>query len=346
MNKNIYEYLNYYKDYTFDDILFNQMDALVFSIIIYATFKNMKNTSSIQNLYKQVDNQNLKGAMAPIAIDVLEKIYNSKRYKDLTIYNLEKHEDKMSQFGAITLRYKDETYVVYEGTNASASGWMENFMLSCKFPTLTQEYAANYLQQTIKENDKKIYLCGHSKGGNLAMSSAMLCKNTIFNRIEKIYNFDGPGFRKVEYQTDRFKEVNNKTINILPEGSLIGILLFNDNYNYVKASGIGFKQHYPTNWKLFGEFFIKSSLAITSKKIKENMDKSLSELKDGEMQKVLDEVHIFLDNNNIYEKGFNSLDFNDFKNMILDINDVDEKTKKSFIEIIKLIFNSDQKKSK
>ena len=57
MNKNIYEYLNYYKDYTFDDILFNQMDALVFSIIIYATFKNMKNTSSIQNLYKQVERE-------------------------------------------------------------------------------------------------------------------------------------------------------------------------------------------------------------------------------------------------------------------------------------------------
>lgn len=346
MNKNIYEYLNYYKDYTFDDILFNQMDALVFSIIIYASFKNMKSTSSIQNLYQQVDTKNLKGAMAPIAVEVLEIIYNSKRYKDLTIYNLEKNEDKMLQFGAITLRYKDETYVVYEGTNASASGWMENFMLSCKFPTLTQEYAAKYLQKTIKESDKRIYLCGHSKGGNLAMSSAMLCKSSLFNRIEKIYNFDGPGFRKEEYQSDRFKEVNKKTINILPEGSLIGILLFNNNYNYVKASGIGFKQHYPTNWKLFGEFFIKSSLAITSKKIKENMDKSLSELKDGEMQKVLDEMHIFLDNNNIYEKGFNSLDFNDFKNMILDINDVDEKTKKSFIEVIKLILNPDQKKSK
>ena len=53
MNKNIYEYLNYYKDYTFDDILFNQMDALVFSMIIYAPFKDTKNTSSIQNLYKQ-----------------------------------------------------------------------------------------------------------------------------------------------------------------------------------------------------------------------------------------------------------------------------------------------------
>ena len=343
MNKNIYEYLNYYKDYTFDDILFNQMDALVFSMIIYAPFKDTKNTSSIQNLYKQIDKNNIHGAMAPIAIEILEKTYNSKRYKDLIVYNLEKFNDKMLQFGAVTFRYKNETYVVYEGTNASASGWMENFMLSCKFPTLTQEYAAKYLQKTIKQSDKKIYLCGHSKGGNLAMSSAMLCNKILFNKIEKIYNFDGPGFRKEEYVLDRFKEVNKKTINILPEGSLIGILLFNDNYTYVKASGIGFKQHYPTNWKLFGEFFIKSSLTITSKKIKENMDKSLSELKDGEMQKVLDEVHIFLDNNNIYEKGFNSLNFNDFKNMIFDINDVDEKTKKAFIEIVKLIFNPDQK---
>ena len=341
MNKNIYEYLNYYKDYSFDEVLFNIMDALLFSILIYLPLNNVKDEVLLKDLNKYFHKYD-HGAMAPIALETYKIVCNSKRYKDLKITNIDKINNDILQFGAFTIRDKENTYVAYEGTNASVSGWMENFMLSCKFPTNTQEYSAKYLNNTINKNDKNIYICGHSKGGNLAMSSAMMCIKSIFDKVRKIYNFDGPGFRKKEYSSKKFKEVNKKTVNILPEGSIVGVLLFNDNYTYVKAKGIGFKQHYPTNWNVFGQFFVKTNLIITSKKFKESIDESLLKLKDQDMLKILDEVNIFLKNNNIYEKGFNNINFNDFKKMISDI-DVDESTKKAFIDIIKLMFNPKNK---
>ena len=339
MNKNIYEYLKYYKEHTFDEVLFNIIDALVFSIIIYLPIESSNKDLTMKELYNKIDKNKHHGAMAPIAINILEIVYDSNRYKNLKISNLEKKNDKIIQFGACTIRDSINTYVVYEGTNASVSGWMENFMLSCRYPTNTQEYATKYLNKTITSKDKKIYICGHSKGGNLAMAAAMTCKKSIFNKIEQIYNFDGPGFRANEYLSNKFKEVNNKTTNILPEGSIIGTLLFNDKYTYIKSKGIGFKQHYPTNWNIFGQFFIESNLIISSRKFKEKMDKSMNELKDDDMLKILDEVNIFLEDNQIYEKGFNNINFSDFKKMILDINGVDEETKKIFIEMLKLIFN-------
>lgn len=343
MNKNIYEYLNYYKDYSFDEILFNVMDALLFSILIYLPLENVSEDVLLEDLNKYI-NKYEHGAIAPIALEIYRKVYSSKRYKKLIISNISKINNNSLQFGAFTIRDENNTYVVYEGTNASVSGWMENFMLSCKFPTSTQEYAAKYLNETIKNSDKNIYVCGHSKGGNLAMASSMMCSNSIFKRIKKIYNFDGPGFRRKEYLSKKFKEVNEKTVNILPEGSIVGVLLFNDNYTYIKAKGIGFKQHYPTNWDVFGQFFVKTNLIITSRKFKESIDKSLFKLKDDDMLKILDEVNVFLESNNIYQKGFNNINFNDFKKMVLDINGVDESTKKAFIDIIKLMFNPEKNK--
>lgn len=343
MNRNIYEYLNYYKDYTFDEVLFNIMDALLFSMLIYLPMESRKDELLLKDLNKCFTEYK-HGAIAPISLDLYRIVSSSKRYKDLKISNISKIDNTSLQFGAFTIRDNKNTYVAYEGTNASVAGWMENFMLSCKFPTDTQDYAAKYLNKTINSLDKNIYICGHSKGGNLAMSSSMMCNRSIFDRIVKIYNFDGPGFREEEYNSLKFKETNKKTVNILPEGSIVGVLLFNDNYTYVKSKGIGFKQHYPTNWSVFGQFFVKSNLIITSKKFKESLDKSLIQLKDDDMLKILDEVELFLKNNNIYEKGFNNINYNDFKNMILEINGVDENTKKVFIEVVKLLFNPEKTK--
>lgn len=343
MNNTIYDYLRYYKETSFEKIIFNQMDALVFSILIYLPFKETCQKSTIGKIKEHLDLDNKRGSMFPVAFKILELVYNSKRYKDIIICNIEDTTNNKIQFGAMTLRYKNNAYVVFEGTNSSTSGWMENFRLSCDFPTQTQEKCIEYLNKTIKSTDKKIYICGHSKGGNLAMTSAMLCKDRIFNRIEKIYNFDGPGFRQEEYNSHIFNKIKEKTVNILPEGSVVGIMLFNDNYKYVKAKGLGFKQHNPINWYIFGEFFVESKILLSSKKLKQKLDQSLIKLNDKDMRIILNEVDRFLNDNQIYEKSFKNIDFNEFKKMINDINEVDEDTKKVFIDTIKLFFNPDKK---
>ena len=227
MNTNIIDYVKYYGNSTFDEIKFNQMDALVYSILVYLPVKNVINGTKISELSKYVDSEKVRGAVGPIAADILPTVLKSPRYKDIQVYNFDKREDDEVQFGAVTFRSSENTFVTFEGTNAAIIGWIENFMLTSEYPTRTQKLAIEYINHTILNSDTKILVGGHSKGGNLAMSASMECRDDIFDRIETIYNFDGPGFRKEEFESDKFKRMNSKTINVLPEGSLIGILMLN-----------------------------------------------------------------------------------------------------------------------
>ncbi len=340
MNTNILDYVKYYGNSNFDEIKFNQMDALVYSILVYLPVHNVVDGTRIAELYKTVELEKVKGAVGPIAVELLNIIQNSQRYKDVQAYNFKKIQNDEVQFGAVTFRSHANTFVTYEGTNSSVIGWIENFMLTSEYPTKTQKLAIEYINETIFTTDKKILIGGHSKGGNLAMTASMECKEDIFNRIEKIYNFDGPGFRREEYESDKFKKMNSKTVNILPEGSLVGILMLNNNYNFVNAEGVGFKQHYPTSWKVFGQFFEESKQNKASKQIEENLEKSVQELKEEDVKKSLAMLMDFFKKNNISNMSdIKALKFEEIRNMIKDIKDIDENSKKLFVEILKILIN-------
>ena len=211
---NIFDYAKYYKDYNFDEILFNQMDALIFSMLAYLPVSNFERGCNISNLMQKLEDGKIKGAGAPISIELMNIIESSRRFANVEVANATNQEDTEVQFGAITFRTKNSTIVAYQGTNSSIIGWIENFMLTSEYPTKTQKLSINYLNSTITKKDKNIYVVGHSKGGNLAMTASMEADEDIFSRINKIYNFDGPGFREKELNTDKFKRMNKKTINI------------------------------------------------------------------------------------------------------------------------------------
>lgn len=342
--KNILDYAKYYKDYNFSEILFNQMDALIYSILVYLPVQNVADGTKISELASKIDFTNLRGAVGPIAVELLSIIEKSIRYKDIQVSNVSKIEDDEVQFGAMTFRNGRNTFVAFEGTNASIIGWVENFMLTSEYPTKTQILAIDYLNNTITKTDKTILVGGHSKGGNLAMAASMECNDKIFNRIEKIYNFDGPGFRKQEIESNKFKRMNAKTINILPSGSLVGILMLNKNYEYIEAEGVGFKQHYPTSWNVFGQFFEKTKQSKASLQIEESLDKSVEELKEDDVKKILGLFADFFRKNNISNTNdIKAIKFDEFRAMIRDIKDIDENSKKLFFEIVKILINPDNK---
>ena len=54
---------------------------------------------------------------------------------------------------------------------------------------------------------EKLIVGGHSKGGNLAVYSAVFCKDSVKNRIERVINADGPGFDKSVILTDNYKKI-------------------------------------------------------------------------------------------------------------------------------------------
>ena len=196
---NINKYLEYYKDKSFKQCPFNDIDNLIFALLAYLpiedkSYKGEKTLSEIQNILEKIDIKKLN--KTPInALKILKQIANTLRYKEVTLSNPVSILNEETQFSAITIRFNDnDCYVSFKGTDTSLIGWKENFDLSYKYPTKADLFAVNYLQNTIKFTDQNIYVGGHSKGGNLAMACSMSQPSTVFNRIKHIYNNDGPGF--------------------------------------------------------------------------------------------------------------------------------------------------------
>lgn len=277
----IIDYLKFYNKFTLKEVHWNNIDNLMCAILAYLPIESFDGCKNINELYNYANKykNSLKGTMIIKVYEILDLIYNSKRYKNLKTYNFINIRNDDIQFGAVTFRINNETIISYKGTDGSLIGWIENFRIIYNYPTDTHKLAIKYLNDSVNSiTDNNLYIVGHSKGGNLAMVSAMETTEKNFKKIKKICNFDGPGFRRCEFESKKYNGILEKTINVLPTGSVIGILLNNKNYTVVKSNNHAFNEHYPTSWNIFGECFIEGKLSGVSKKIHNSMNSALKML--------------------------------------------------------------------
>ena len=71
---------------------------------------------------------------------------------------------------------------------------------------------------------------------------------------------------KDEYEL-KYKRIKKKLINIIPSNSMVGVLLYNENFSVIKSKNHMMETHYPSSWCLFGEFFIEDSLKVFSNQL-------------------------------------------------------------------------------
>ena len=191
----IKDYLKYYKSISFKDNKLNINDAIIFTELSYIDWSNIVPTGNNKitlkeafTTYQEFKKDIYLTSFMKENVSNLKDIYNSNRYKDIYLSNYRKLVDNEKQFGAITIHFADKVFISFMGTNGTVIGWKEDLSLAYNFPVVAQEYAINYLEEVITPSDNEIYIGGHSKGGNLAMTSAMYTKEDIFNRIKTIYN--------------------------------------------------------------------------------------------------------------------------------------------------------------
>lgn len=290
----ITDYLMYYKDINLNDVHWNAADNLLCAILSYLPLDSFKGPIKLTELCKRAEKVRVReknNAIAPEAYKALDIICDSVRYKDLKVCNFVSYKNNEAQFGAVTFRIKNETIVSFMGTDYSLIGWFENFRLSYEYPTRTHILAINYLKENLRllEN-KNIYVVGHSKGGNLAMVSAMEASNHNFNRIKQVYNFDGPGFRYEEFISEKYKKLSKKLVNVVPDGSVVGVLLNNKNYTVVKSESHALSKHNPALWNLYGEFFVKAKLSNVSRQLSESSTKGLEKVSREERKKAFEAI--------------------------------------------------------
>lgn len=288
----IYDYLDYYKNCSFEEVGFNQMDAMLFACLVYLPIKSFSENKSYKDFVSYAYTfykDDYSGVMKPSSFALLNKIKISKRYENIIISNFKNVRNNDTQFGAMSVRFNDNLLIAFKGSDSSLISWIENLRLNYQYPTYTQNKGIKYAKDNILDSDKNVYLVGYSKGGNLAMCAGMEIPSGLRDKVKVIYNFDGPGFLKKEYEK-KFNLIKEKVVNIVPTGSVVGMCLYNDNFKSVKSKDLAFGEHYPVGWGVFGEFFVKTSLSRVSKQIHEMTTTNLDAVDKKQLGETIEEL--------------------------------------------------------
>ena len=347
--KTLFDYIEYYKKYIFREYKYNDVDALILAVLSYVPFEDIvpsgrndyiyldKAIELFFHKYQNVDFKNYN-YLFPYCYRLMELLKDSNRYKKMKIYNYKKIINGDTQFSGITIRLGNITYISYRGTDSNIVGWREDFELMYKYPINAQIEAVNYLNSTINIFDRNIYVGGHSKGGNLSMYAYMCSKSKIKKRIKKVYNFDGPGFKKDVISNDLKLDLEAKLLMVVPHKSVVGMILNDFNYIVVDSYEKGIFEHNPFSWEVFGSFFVPINLSNKSLRLKNNLREYMDSLDDEDKEQfVVNTFSVFKNMGIKTTADIHNLKIMDIIRLVRDIKNVDEKTKIKWIKMIKLI---------
>lgn len=335
----IYKYLEIYGKKDFTEARWNDIDSLVCSILSYVPIKSFEGFKTLEEINKLCKNSNVdKNFFLKETLRILDLVANCKRYKKMKVFNASIINNTMTQFGAFTFRVGIYTIIAFKGTDGAVIGWLENFRLSYQYPTITQELAINYLNDNIKFFDNKVYVVGHSKGGNLAMVSCMELSSFKFKKVAKILNYDGPGFRKEEFESSEYVRIKDKITTYVPTNSSVGMILRNEKFTPIKSYKKGVKEHYPFSWEIYGQYFVDSKLSQVSKRINKMTTVSFEKIGEDKLRDVFE--NIFANSGKKYDSKF-KFNYESLNSVRRGIKSVDPEVKKTlellFKEVFKLI---------
>lgn len=198
------------------------------------------------------------------------------------------------QFEAATFLLPDGTVVVlFKGTDDTLIGWKEDIDILTKKGIPSNMLATEYLEKVANKFDGKIIVCGHSKGGFIAQYATLFCKKEIRDRIEKVYNNDGPGFWDYSYlESEAYVEMLPKYRHFVPQSSFIGMMLAHDyDYTVVKSDQVlGPLQHDLYSWQFDGRKLKKVDDLTPIGKLNDGILHDLVDNLTDEQEQALDEV--------------------------------------------------------
>ena len=253
---NIIDYIEWRGDLDFENSPINEIDDIIFARFSYLPFKciELKDIDTIENIAQKMKDLDIENYLWDDDKVFLQKIGNCKRFKDIKVSDYVEIFDEAAekQFAAITLWIqKNQKYISFRGTDSSLVGWKEDINMGFKKDVPSQKEAVKYLNSMAEKYKEKLIVGGHSKGGNLAVYSAVFCKDSVKNRIERVINADGPGFDKSVILTDNYKKILNKIQTYIPQSSIVGRLLeHEEEYQVVKSIQKGVMQHDIYSWEI------------------------------------------------------------------------------------------------
>lgn len=269
---NILDYLLWRGDLSFTQSELNEVDSLLFAELSYLNFSGIAQgeegiflSDAAESYFRngraiQQNNGDLYKKEYP---EMLRRMAESARFGKVRAANyIQKNDpERNMQFAAMTFEISSkEVYVAFRGTDDTLLGWKEDFLMSVLETVPSQEEALLYLKQVAERYPRrKLYIGGHSKGGNLAVYAATEAGSRLQNRMIQIFNHDGPGFKQTRLDTKNYQAIREKIHTTVPQSSLVGMLLEHDNrYTVIKSNERGARQHDGLSWEVCGARFVRA----------------------------------------------------------------------------------------
>ncbi len=266
---NIIRYIKWRGDLSFKKSPFNEVDNLGLALLIYNDFggivpeKGSYGKITIKDAADKYFKTHSIENLGKYDFDwVLYYMARSRRFESLWLsdYIDINDTDKNMVFTAFTVHFPDGShYVAFRGTTMEIDDWRLDFQISFE-EIEAQRAAARYLQFITSAYAGDIYVGGHSKGGNLAVYSAMHAQREVRNRIKKIYSNDGPGFSPELLDEKKFNEIKERIVHIVPQFCVVGMLFeLKVSHKIVASSAEKILQHTGMSWQIEGDHFVTRS---------------------------------------------------------------------------------------
>lgn len=342
----LFEYIDKYGDYSFEEKEINEVDNMIFSFLSYVNLQNIElsEKETLESVSKKVFSIDRRGKKSIIAekdaLRLLKAIMNKKRYKDCLLFNYIYEVDDDSQFSVITIEYlKNHIYISFEGTDEMISSWYEDFLLSYQYPTKSHVKAVEYLKRyTLSKYS--IILGGHSKGGNIALVAAMNTNPFVKSKITDIYSMDGPGLLPEILNSKKYKRIERKYHHIVPENSLVGMLLENTNEVVIKTTASGILAHDILYWEITNNYITRSRLSYFSRTLRKSLNKYIYSLTKDELEEVIKQLGDVCKKVNIKSLVEIMDDNNKIILLMKEIAKVNGRTKKMLTNIVEIFVKS------
>lgn len=309
---NMVDYLEWRGDLSFRASGFNEIDNLLLAQLAYVDFEGivpgedsdeeitLKEAS--ESFWSMHDENEILAriSMTRHAPFLMRRMAETRRFSNIKLshYVNDISDKEQSQFSVVCVSLPDQSvYVAFSGTDNTIVGWRENFNMGYLAETPGQLKAVAYLNHLAEMTTKKLRLGGHSKGGNLSVYAAVKCNCEIQERIMAVYSNDGPGFKREMIESDAYQRMLPKIKTILPESSIVGMLLeHEEDYEVVRSSQNGVQQHDAMSWEVCGTSFVYvERIAQQSILWDETMKSWLSQLSTAEQEEIVETIFAVLD---------------------------------------------------
>lgn len=300
---NVLDYVDWRGDLSFEASPVNEVDKYIFAVIgkpdytgiIPADSSTVSLRAAVGGYFQRYPDAEKLGLVASAyTLPVLKKLALSPRYRAVRLSNFINKVivEETEQFSALTVHADGVNYISFRGTDDSIVGWKENCELAVKDSVPAQRDALTYLVETAKTCEGPLVVCGHSKGGNLAIYAACTAPKEIQKRITEVISYDGPGFMADFLDSEGYLCMEGKITTMVPYKSLVGVLLNQaGDLQVIQAEEAGVVGHDGLTWNVTRDGFVRAEqLSEISKFFRTSMAETLDEMGTEDRGELVEEI--------------------------------------------------------